>query len=524
MRHLIAGAIVLAAACAGGSARVATPAGPRVAAPPGADELRRDLMAFADDSMRGREAGTPDAFRAARFLAARVRTMGLEPAGDSGFFQRVPLSRTSVAATSRVEVLLTSGARLTIPVGPSIVPLLALGPGAPLPRRSADAPLVFANYGVVNTKLGRDDFASLDVAGKAVVMMVQAPPGADSVQRQAFEAPQGISARLQRVLGMRPAAVVLVLAGSGRDIFEQVSSQLMRSLTPLDTSRIPSEDERPLPLVLIAREVPNSPLVPMGWPANQAAQFNWGTKLIARIEATRDRVTEYNVVGIVRGSDSALKSTYVAVGAHLDHIGIQGSGPDSIANGADDDGSGSIGALAIARAAAQGEPMKRSWLFVWHTAEEKGLFGSAYFTAHPTVPIDSIVAQLNADMIGRNGADSLYIVGPASAPKSQSAPLGAIADSVNGALARPFTIDRSFDSPTHPERIYYRSDHFNYASKGVPILFFTSGLHPDYHKVSDSPDKIDYAKMARISEYVWRVGLAVGNRPTRPRPPGPAAM
>ena len=140
------------------------------------------------------------------------------------------------------------------------------------------------------------------------------------------------------------------------------------------------------------------------------------------------------------------------------------------------------------------------------------------------MPIDSIVVQLNADMIGRNGSDSLYIVGPASAPKQQSVALGAIADSVNAALGRPFVLDRSFDSPTHPERIYYRSDHYNYASKGIPILFFTTGLHPDYHKVTDSPEKIDYAKLARISEYVWRVGLAVGNRTTRPRPGGAPAM
>ena len=523
MRHLIAAALILTTACAGGSGRGRANA-PRLAPPPGADELRRDLMAFADDSMRGRESGTPDAIRAAHFLAARLRTLGLEPAGDSGFYQRVPLTRTSVRATSRVEVSLPSGARVAVSVGPAIVPLLSLGPGAPAPKRSADAPLVFAKYGVTNAKLGRDDFASLDVAGKAVVMMVQSPPGADSVQKAAFDAPGGISMRLQRVLGLRPAAVILILAGDGKAAFDQASSQLMRSLTSVDTSRIPSEDERPLPLVLLAKDVANSPLVPLGWPANESAQFLWGSKLVARIEAARDQVTEYNVVGIVRGSDSALAHTYVAVGSHLDHIGIQGSGPDSIANGADDDGSGSIGALAIARAASQGERMKRSWLFVWHTAEEKGLLGSAYFTAHPTVPLDSVVAQLNADMMGRNGADSLYIVGPASAPKNQSVLLGAIADSVNGTLARPFTIDRSFDAPGHPERIYYRSDHFNYASKGVPILFFTTGLHADYHKVSDSPDKIDYAKMARISEYIWRVGLALGNRATRPKPPLPAAM
>ena len=519
-------------ACAGGAAGVGGGAGApvgraalAVVAPPGVDELKRDLYAFADDSMRGREAGTPDAFRAAQFIAARLGTLGLEPAGDSGFYQRVPLTRTTVTSASSVQVVDGArGVRTPVLVGGRVVPLLSLGANAPLPKRMADAPLVFARYGVTNAKLGRDDFKDLDVSGKVVVMMVEAPPGSDSVQAKMFAAPTGISLRLQKVLGMGPAGVVLVLSGAGREIYEQAASQFMRALAPLDTSRVPAESDRPLPLILLARDVPDSPLVPEGWPREPQAQFASGTRLVARVDAVRDQITEYNVVGIVRGSDAALRRSYVAVGAHLDHIGIQRGQPDSIANGADDDGSGSMAALAIARAAVQGTPTKRSWLFVWHTAEEKGLFGSSWFTSHPTVPIDSIVVQLNADMIGRNGSDSLYIVGPASAPKQQSVALGAIADSVNAALGRPFVLDRSFDSPTHPERIYYRSDHYNYASKGIPILFFTTGLHPDYHKVTDSPEKIDYAKLARISEYVWRVGLAVGNRTTRPRPGGAPAM
>jgi Zn-dependent M28 family amino/carboxypeptidase len=155
-------------------------------------------------------------------------------------------------------------------------------------------------------------------------------------------------------------------------------------------------------------------------------------------------------------------------------------------------------------------------LFVWHTGEEQGLFGSARFVEHPTVPLDSVVAQLNADMIGRNGPDSLYVVGPAAAPKNQSRRLGAIVDSVNAAAPRPFAFNREWDTPTHPEQIYYRSDHYNYARKGVPIVFFTSGLHPDYHKVSDEPDKIDYDKLARVSRLLYDVGAAVANSADRP--------
>ncbi len=158
---------------------------------------------------------------------------------------------------------------------------------------------------------------------------------------------------------------------------------------------------------------------------------------------------------------------------------------------------------------------RRSLLFVWHTAEEKGLLGSDWFTSHPPVPLDSIVAQVNADMVGRNGRDSIHVVGPGTAPGGQSRLLGQVVDSVNAALPWPFTIDRSFDSPSDPEQIYYRSDHYNYAKRGIPIVFFTSGLHDDYHEVSDEVSKIDFEKMARVTKLFYELGEALGNRPSR---------
>jgi Zn-dependent M28 family amino/carboxypeptidase len=134
------------------------------------------------------------------------------------------------------------------------------------------------------------------------------------------------------------------------------------------------------------------------------------------------------------------------------------------------------------------------------------------------VPLDSIVAQLNADMVGRNGDDSLYIVGPGAAPNGQSATLGAVIDSVNATTARPFAFNREWDTTTHPERIYFRSDHFNYARKGIPIVFFTTGLHPQYHQVTDEAGLINYPKMERIGNLMYRAGFALGDRPTRPKP------
>jgi Zn-dependent M28 family amino/carboxypeptidase len=221
----------------------------------------------------------------------------------------------------------------------------------------------------------------------------------------------------------------------------------------------------------------------------------------------------------VRGSDPALAATYVAFGAHYDHVGVvRPTAGDSIANGADDDGSGSMALLAIARVMQQA-PVKppRSVLFVWHVGEEKGLLGSSWFTEHPTVPIDSIVAQINADMIGRNADSLLYVVGPVAAPNNQSKRLGAILDSVNAAMTPRFTVNREMDNPNHPEHIYERSDHYNYAKKGIPIVFITTGLHDDYHKVSDDPRKIEYAKMARVTRLMVELGRAVANSPRRPR-------
>jgi Zn-dependent M28 family amino/carboxypeptidase len=134
------------------------------------------------------------------------------------------------------------------------------------------------------------------------------------------------------------------------------------------------------------------------------------------------------------------------------------------------------------------------------------------------VPIDSIVAQINADMIGRNHPDSLYIVGPGAAPNGQSRVLGQVVDSVNALEAKPFVFNREWDTTTHPERIYYRSDHYSYASKGIPIVFLTTGLHPQYHQTSDEVALIEFPKLARVATLMYNVGIALGRRAMRPKP------
>ena len=481
------------------------------------DELRRDLTVFAADAYRGREAGTPDAVRASTFLAERLAFLGLEPAGDSGYVQRVPLERQAFLPTTRVAVTIRGeAAPRVLGVGADVLPLLELSPQLPPPKTRADADLVFAGYGSIPA-LGRDDLAGLDMGGKAVVIVNGAPPSASAAQRTELESSAQIGERLGAVLARRPAAVIILLAGASEELYDQYLPGVLRAVSLVHERATVPEDQRPLPMVLIGRLRAGSPLLPAGWPADDRPQALTGRRFTAQLDLTRERFTGHNVVAVVRGSDPAMNRTYVAFGAHHDHIGVLPPvDGDSIANGADDDGSGTVALLAVARALKE-RPTRRSALFVWHTAEEKGLLGSEYFTAHPTVPIDSIVAQVNADMIGRNAPDAMYIVGPAAAPGGQSRVLGQIVDSVNRALPRPFAFNREWDSPTHPEQIYQRSDHYNYAQKGVPVVFLTSGLHDDYHKVSDEVSKIDFDKLARAAELLFRTGQALGNRAARPR-------
>ena len=263
-----------------------------------------------------------------------------------------------------------------------------------------------------------------------------------------------------------------------------------------------------------------------------------GVKLTFNVDADYQVVRTqlaHNVVAIVEGSDAQLKNTYVAFGAHYDHIGYAegevvtgdsgvrrlgapgrvtpGTENDRIWNGADDDGSGTVALLALARAFAQGPRPKRSLLFVWHAGEERGLLGSRYFADYPTVPLDRIVAQLNIDMIGRNRDDkpsesnTVYVVGS----DRISTELDAINRAANDSLPKPMRLDYQFNDPSDLESLYTRSDHYSYASKGIPIIFFTTGLHPDYHANTDEVSKIEFEKMTRIVQLVYETGARVAN-------------
>jgi Zn-dependent M28 family amino/carboxypeptidase len=241
-----------------------------------------------------------------------------------------------------------------------------------------------------------------------------------------------------------------------------------------------------------------------------------------------ENIHSQNVVGILEGSDPVLKNEYVAIGAHYDHVGTNPfwPGEDKIWNGADDDGSGTVAVLAIAEAMAKGPRPKRSMLFIWHAGEEKGLWGSEYFADNPTVPIGSIITELNIDMIGRyqNPGDEdprnkalpkqgeVFLIGS----RMMSTELGELSDGVNkGFLNLSFNF--KYDDPNDPEQFFYRSDHFNYAKKGVPIIFYMDGSHADYHQVTDSIEKINFESMEKVARTILATGWELANRPVRPK-------
>jgi Zn-dependent M28 family amino/carboxypeptidase len=239
----------------------------------------------------------------------------------------------------------------------------------------------------------------------------------------------------------------------------------------------------------------------------------------------------HNVVGIVPGNDPSLRGTYVAFGAHYDHVGhaegaitgkgsgapgrvTRGAADDRVWNGADDDGSGTVALMAIAKAFATSPPRpRRSLLFVWHAGEERGLWGSRYFADTASVPMDQIVSQLNLDMIGRNRnddpaqADVVYLVGS----DRLSTELHEVNRAANASLARPLRLDYEMNDPSDLEQLYYRSDHYSYAARGVPVIFFTTGLHPDYHTNTDDVSKIEFDKLSRITRLVYETGARLAN-------------
>lgn len=537
-----------------------------------ARDLQIRLYQFADDSMLGRQVGRAANQKGTDFIAAEVKRLRLLPAGNNGtYFQNLPFHLRKFTDQSRVTV---DGN--PVAWNSDIVAV----PGLRAPRPVLNAPVVFGGtQGDTATQI-----SAAEAAGKVVVLLPP-PGGARGGQGQAFAVRQGFNAAPSRFADA--AAIVTIdldnLTPAQRAAINEpaVASQIAPPRGPAPAAPATAADS----LVALRQQLAAlQPQATFRVTRAGAAQLFKGANVDAlsagaqggSLTAALDFVelpTDWarNVIAMIPGSDPVLKYQYVAVGAHNDHEGVttpldkdslkafniernrrllannmKPLGPaeiatirvnmdsirkvhpkprlDSINNGADDDGSGSMAVLEIAEAImAMPVKPKRSTLFVWHTGEEAGLLGAAHFTRNPTVPIDSIVAQLNIDMIGRGRAEDLPGGGPdyvgVVGSFFDSKDLGDQVKAVNARQSKALDLDYKFDQPIEwagYNNIYGRSDHYNYAQQGVPIAFFFTGLHGDYHQRTDEPEWIDYPHYARITNFIKDLTVDVANGP-RPR-------
>ena len=434
-------------------------------------DLKRDLFALAGDAMRGREGGTLDEMTASAWVAERAREAGLLPAGDNGtYFQFFPLERFRVSSGSTVTI---DGR--TLVMGRDVVPDAVVA-------ASVDAPVTVATGDSVD-----------GLAVKDRVLVVRYAPA---------QAPSGNALRtwlrgLQRsATAAGPAAIVAIVPDSFTEQWQRVSVSFPRGTYGLDPDGTaePRVAPRGLPLLYVRESA-------------LAAPVQNDMRVTAAISADSFTYPSVNVVAKVPGRDRSLADEYVLFSAHQDHDGERYAvNGDRIWNGADDNATTSVALLAIGRAMTA-RPGRRSALFVWHGSEERGLMGSRWYVKHPTVPLRSIVAVLNGDMIGRNDPKTAALLG-AVGPHRNSPDLVQIALDANAAVAK-FVVDSSWDDPQHREGWYYRSDHLPYARAGIPALFFTTLLHADYHTPFDNPDRIDTAKLTGMTRWMYATGRAV---------------
>jgi hypothetical protein len=539
------------AACARAStiAPAGTPTGATSADITEAD-LRRRLFLIADDSMMGRETGSEGAHKTTEYIASEFRRLGLEPAGENGtYFQTVPFWRAAIGARSRLAVtprLSSSVKRVDLALGRDWIPSSFRGEEVQL--TGIDGTIIRYGGSLADTSQW---IPTSEAANRLVVLDFP-----DSML------PSALGPRLARWRGAAAVALVALHRFPAEEI-----ARLREGRPVADTTR----NRNVVPLIWISRAV-------------AATMFNdtmptkpgtIGGLAFGGFDFPRTPVAfpARNVVAVLRGSDPARRGQYVALSAHNDHVGFDHSPVDhdslrafnqvvrpmgadspvrpatadetarihtildslrrvnrprldSIRNGADDDGSGTVSILEIAeRMALGGEHPRRSILFVSHTGEETGLLGSRYFSDHPTVPRDSIVAEIDQDMIGRGtsrdfprggtgaGSDSyLEVVGA----KRLSRAFGEMVEAANARQPMPFVFDYTYDQPGHPLQYYCRADHYSYARYGIPSLALSRGEHLDYHQVTDEAQYISYRDLARVSRMVHDAALAIANADQRP--------
>ncbi|HTN06088.1 M28 family peptidase [Agriterribacter sp.] len=452
------------------------------------EDLQRHLYIIAGAEMEGRETATEGQRKAAAYIENEFKLLGLAPGNKNSYEMYFPVYADSLQqlALSINDTGFIAGRDFSV----------NLADNHPAGFRFSE--VVFAGYGLSDT--ARDDYEGLDVKGKLVMVWSEDVAGNIPAGSR-----RGFSGFTQQMAAMKNGAAALLIIT--KNIIPAVVKGSMYVNAYHKTQGITTfyiSENLAEKIMGPGYTAQKAAAMPQVYTANIALSFN---KTMVTMQSS-------NVLGILEGSD--LKDEYVILTAHYDHLGKKDG---IIWYGADDDGSGTVTILELAKvftkAKAAGKGPRRSIVFMTVSGEEKGLWGSDYYSSHPALPLEKTTVNLNIDMIGRidpsrkhgNSANYIYIVGD----DKLSSDLKPISEAVNKKYSK-LELDYKYNDPKDPERIYYRSDHYNFAKKGVPVIFYFSGLHPDYHEPSDTPDKINYRLLQKRAQLVFFTAWDMANR------------
>ncbi len=452
-------------------------------------DLKKDLYDLAGDYFRGRGFGTLDELKAAVWLAEKMRATGMKPAGDdSTFFQFFNLKRNRVSPLSTVSIG-TKPLKLWRDI-------LILQPA----QADINADIVYIGEGKKTT------IDAVNAEGKIIALI----PTYDDIKLN-ISFPTGkfiknlAAAKYEKLLSEKKAKGVIFVAAD--DFMMRGWEEQAYVFLKLGTFKMDDGDENKFPPVST---------MPVFWMRGKdTSLLKSGNKFTTHIFTETFLYPSVNVIGKIEGTDKNLKNEFVLITSHTDHMGVrEPQNGDSIYNGADDNASACVAMLAIGRAYQQ-QPAKRSQLFISFGAEEPYLFGSYHYAHHPTIKKENIVAVLNADLIGGNNVDSAAILGTRGA--HNISPLLTQWAMEANKEGPQFKLDTLWDKPDHPQGFFYRSDHASFVEQGVPGVFFTTLLESVYHTPQDEPNTINYAKLKKVTEWMYRTSWKVSNNVERPK-------
>jgi hypothetical protein len=497
-------------------------------------DLRSNVSFLASPLLKGRMNGEEGLEIAAQYLSTQASLMGLKPANGNSYLQSYSvLTKKIDPSKTRISVI-TSG-NDTIYNSDPIYQLNPQGPSDFV----LEGEVVFAGYGIKSDKYKYNDLENVSAEGKILLVMDRAPlspAGKPVFSEPDWNSPMSLQLKLGALFSAKPKAILFVPdPKSGYTSFGESSPGLASYLETNMMLKGAKQNENPfmalLPkVIIIDRSLADELLKGSGKKLDQlqdeidktmksASFLIEGTKLkINEVSGTEEK-TLNNVAAYIEGSDPVLKNEVVVFSAHYDHVGATGN---KVNTGADDNASGCSALLSMAKAfqSLDKKPL-RSILFLWVSGEEIGLYGSQSYIDHPLFPLDKTVVDLNMDMIGRvkQPADSTSetpMTGPNSVfviSDSQSSELKQIADAID--KKSPLDFDYSLSGRNHPLQLFARSDHYNFVKKDIPVLFFSTGIHTDYHTPGDVVEKLDFDKMQLITKTMYEIGFTVANSKTR---------